>query len=141
MEEGITDPREAWIKIIESQESIANRFYEINRIDPRGGDGSFSLVFTAVDRMRRKPKRICLKFLDPLAGNEYRRQCFHREADILKDLVGQRNILPLVQEKSRFDLVLSGITFPLYYYGSHLGRFNVKHYIYNEENNFLTNIL
>ena len=141
MEEGITDPREAWIKLIETQKSIAGRFYEIYRIDPSAGDGSFSLVFTALDNTRRKPKRVCLKFLDPLVGSEYRRQCFHREADILKDLMRQRNILPLVQEKTRFDLVLNGITFPLYYYVSHLGLSNVKQYIYGEKNDFLSNIL
>lgn len=140
MGEGITDHREAWIRVIESQESIAGRFYEIQRIDPHAGDGSFSLVFTALDNARRKPKRVCLKFLDPLVGSEYRRLCFHREADILKDLMGQRNILPLVQEKSRFDLVWNGIPFPLDYYGSHLGLFNVKQYIYGEGNDFLTNI-
>ena len=88
MEQEIADPREAWIRIIESQESMANRFYEIKRIDPVAGDGSFSLVFTALDKTRRKPRRVCLKFLDPLVGDEYRRYCFHREADILKDLAG-----------------------------------------------------
>lgn len=140
MEPEIIDRREPWIRIIESQESIDGRFYEIKRIDGLAGDGSFSLVFTAMDIIRRKPKRVCLKFLYPLV-DEYRSTCFHREADILKDLAGQRNILPLVQEKSRFNLSLSGVPLQLFYYGSHLGRFNVKHYIYNEDDDFLTKIL
>jgi serine/threonine protein kinase len=141
VEQEAADPREAWIRIIESQESLGNRFYEIKRIDPMAGDGSFSLVFTALDKTRKKPKRVCLKFLDPLVGDEYRRHCFHRVADILKDLAGQRNILSLVLEKSRFDLVLSGVTFPLFYYGSHLGHFSVKRYIYSDQNDLLTNII
>jgi len=77
VEPEIIDRREPWIRIIESQESIDERFYEINRIDGLAGDGSFSLVFTAMDRIRRKPKRVCLKFLDPLV-DEYRSTCFHR---------------------------------------------------------------
>ena len=120
MEQEIADPRETWIRIIESQKSIDSRFYEIKRIDAIAGDGSFSLVFTAFDATRRKPRPVCLKFLDPLVGDEYRRHCFHREADILKDLAGQKNILPLVQEKNRLNLVLNGIPFPLFYYASHL---------------------
>lgn len=137
--EEIANHKEPWIRVIESQASIDNRFSEIRRIDPIAGDGSFSLVFTALDITRRKPKRVCLKFLSPLVEEEYRRFCFHREADILKDLVGQRNILPLVKEKSRFDLVVSGIPFPLFYYGCHLG-VSVKRYLYSEGNDLLTNI-
>jgi len=136
-----SDPKAAWIKLIESQECINNRYKDIERIDPNAGDGKFSLVFTATDNEIKRHKRVVLKFLNPLEGDRYRQQCFHREADILKDLNGQKNILPLIQEKTRFELIINGITFPLYFYSSYLARFNVRYYIYNGSTNYLTNIL
>lgn len=142
MERAISDEKEAWIRLIESQECIDDRYYDIKRIDPNAGDGHFSLVFTAADKNQKKHKNAVLKFLDPSVGDEYRRQCFHREADILKDLKGQRNILPLIQEKSKFKVdIKNGIFLPLYYYSSYLARFNVRQYIYNEATDYLTNIL
>lgn len=141
MERTISDTKEAIIKLIESQQSINSRYSDIKRIDPCAGDGKFSLVFTAKDNQLRREKRVVLKFLNPLEGDPYRQQCFHREADILRELKGQKNILPLIKEKTKFELMMSGIPFPLYFYSSHLARFNVRHYIYNEMSDYLTNIL
>lgn len=135
------DNKEAWIKVIESQDSIDNRYVDIRRIDPHAGDGHFSLVFTAIDKQAKKEKRVAMKFLNPLVGEPYRQQCFHREADILKDLRGQKNILPLIQEKSRLNLDLNGIPFALFFYCSYLARYSVKKYIYEESADWLTNIL
>ena len=140
MERAASDDKEAWIRLIESQECIDNKYYDVKRIDPNAGDGHFSLVFTAKDKTSKRHKDIVLKFLYPLV-NEYRKHCFHREADILKDLNGQKNILPLVQEKTRFNFEINGIPFYLYFYSSYLARFNVKHYIYNESTDYLINIL
>jgi serine/threonine protein kinase len=133
--------KEPWIRLIERQESIADRYTDIRRIDDEAGDGSFSLVFTAQDDRSRRNKRVVLKFLDPsVAGDLYRAQCFHREADILKDLIGQKNILPLLQEKSTLTVQLDGIPFPLFYYCSYLARFNLTKYIYGEKKDALKNI-
>ena len=142
VERSIASPRESWIELIESQQVICDRYYDIRRIDPIAGDGSFSLVFKAKDRLQKKNRETVLKFYNPLLyGEQYRYQSFHREANILQDLRGQRNILPLVQEKTEINLILNGIPFSLIFYASHKAKFHVKHYIYNEETDYLTNIL
>ena len=106
--------RESWIKLIESQEVISDRYYDIQRIDSNAGDGQFSLVFKARDRYQKKRKEVVLKFFNPLLyGDLYRYESFHRESYILKDLRGQRNILPLIQEKTEITLNLNGIPFSL----------------------------
>jgi len=141
-DESQSNHRESWIKLIESQEVICDRYYDIQRIDSNAGDGQFSLVFKAKDRYQKKRKEVVLKFFNPLLwGNRYRYESFHRESDILKDLRGQRNILPLIQEKTEITLNLNGIPFSLIFYSSHLANFSVKHYIYNEKTDPLTNIL
>ena len=142
VERSINSARESWIEVIESQEAICDRYYDIRRIDPNAGDGAFSLVFKAKDRLQKKRETIVLKFFDPLSyGDQYRYQCFHREANMLKDLRGQRNILPLLQEKTEINVRLNGIPFSLIFYGSHLAKYHVKHYIYNEDTDYLTNVL
>lgn len=141
------NPKEPWIRLIESQENIADRYTDIRRIDDEAGDGSFSLVFTAQDNRSRRNKRVVLKFLDPsVGGDPYIAQCFLREADILKDLMGQKNILPLIQEKSTLTVQLETanapglIPLPLYYYCSYLARFNLTKHIYDEKKDALKNI-
>lgn len=138
--------RENIIKLIESQTSICDRYVNLVRIDPNGGDGCFSLVFKAQDSTSKKQRPVVLKFFDPMRSTDsYRSNCFHRESEILRDFQGQRNILPLVQEKSTVTLNLesNGIPFslPLMFYSSLLADFNVTHYIYGDNWNFLTNLL
>jgi serine/threonine protein kinase len=141
-EESQSNHRESWIKLIESQQVICDRYHDIQRIDSNAGDGQFSLVFKARDRYQKKRKEVVLKFFNPLLyGQRYRYESFYRESDILKDLRGQRNILPLIQEKTEITLSLNGIPFSLIFYSSHLAKFSIKHYIYNEEPDPLTNIL
>lgn len=138
--------QESYIRLIESQKIICDRYVGIHRIDENAGDGNFSLVFKAKD-IHNKRRWVALKFFDPLKyGNSYRLKCFHRESDILKDLCGQRNILPLIQEKTDLNLTLEtkeGLSFPLHlmFYSSELGRFNITNYIYNQKTDYLTNIL
>lgn len=138
--------RENYIRLIESQHIICDRYTDVSRIDENAGDGYFSLVFKAKDVLN-KGKEVALKFFSPLHyGNTYRLDCFERESQILKDLQGQPNILPLIQEKADLNLVLEtkeGVRLPLslVFYSSELGRFNITHYIYKEKVDFLTNIL
>jgi serine/threonine protein kinase len=118
----------------------------ICRIDSVGGDGCFSLVFKAKDNVSKKQRPVALKFFDPLcSGDSYLTNCFHRESEILKDFQGQRNILPLVQEKTSLNLILehNGIPFPLplMFYSSYLADFNLRQYIYGDRADFLTNLL
>lgn len=138
--------KESFIKLIESQKIICDRYVDICRIDKYAGDGYFSLVFKAKD-IHNKRRWVALKFFDPLLyGDSYRLKCFHRESEMLKDLRGQHNILPLIQEKTDLDLALEtkdGLPFSLHlmFYSSELGRFNVNNYIYNQKTDYLTNIL
>jgi len=141
--------KENFIKLIESQSCICNRYVYISRIDQDGGGGAFSLVFKAKDRNShnnpRKQKQVALKFFSPLNQDKYRQDCFHRESEILKDLKGQPNILPLIQEKTNIEIILehSGTPYPIsfMFYSSELADSNIKDYIYNSEANALTNIL
>lgn len=138
--------KESYIKLIESQSIICNRYVDIRRINENAGDGCFSLVFNARDTLN-KEEEVALKFYDPsLIGDSYRLKCFHREAEILQDLRDQKNILPLVQEKTDLNLSLKteeGYLFPLHliFYSSKLARFNITDYIYNQKTDYLTNIL
>jgi len=138
--------RENWIKLIESEKVICDRYVDICRIDKDAGDGNFSLVFKAKD-IHNKKKWVVLKFFNPLKiGEIYRLECFHRESDILRDLRGQKNILPLIQEKTDFNLTFEpkvglSMQWPLQFYSSELGRFDISKYIYYQETNYLTNIL
>ena len=142
VEDLISNPRESLIAVIESEQLICDRYCDIKRIDPVAGDGCFSLVFKAKDKFQKKRKEVILKFFNPLLyADQYRYASFLREADILKDLKGQRNILPLIQEKTQITVNLNGIPFPLVFYSSHKAKFSVKHYIYNEKTGSLTNIL
>jgi len=88
----VSAPRESYLKLIESQGRINGRFINIRRIDSNGGDGFFSLVFTAYDEVTKQ--EVVLKFYNPLkSADRDRVERFHREGDILKLLKGQENIL------------------------------------------------
>jgi len=141
--------KENIIKLIESQSCICDRYIDISRIDQGAGDGTFSLVFKAKDRNSHnnpcKQKQVALKFFNPLNNNKYRQECFYRESDIIKDLKGQPNILPLIQERTNIEIILenNGISypFPFMFYSSELANISIKNYIYNSETNALTNVL
>lgn len=134
------------IILIESQNIICNRYVDICRINKNAGDGEFSLVFKAKD-INNKRRLVALKFFNPLYNvDSYRLECFKRESDILKDLLGQKNILPLIQEKTNFNLSLEskeGIPYslPLIFYSAKLAKFNITDYIYDQKTDYLTNIL
>jgi serine/threonine protein kinase len=138
--------KESYIKLIESQSIICDRYVDIYRIDENAGDGRFSLVFKAKDVQNNKIE-VALKFFNPLeVGNKYRIDCFFRESDLLKRLLGEPNILPLIQEKTDFNLNLEtkdGIPFTLklMFHSSELGKFNIFNYIYSQKTDYLTNIL
>jgi serine/threonine protein kinase len=127
------DDREPWISLIESQLTICDRFTDITRIDPNAGGGNFSFVFSAKDTHSKKGRVVILKVYNPLGGDPYRRECFEREGEILKDLVGQRNILPLVKELTTFNISVNGIPFPISLYASHMAKCSVADYIYSQQ--------
>lgn len=143
------EDKENFITLIESQKIICDRYTNICRIDKDAGDGNFSLVFKAKDGNSHKnpfkQKQVALKFFSPLCDNQYRQDCFNRESDILRDLKGQLNILPLIQEKTNFKITLKynelSIPITLMFYSSELALNNISSYIYNNETKALTNII
>jgi serine/threonine protein kinase len=137
--------RERYISVIEAQPSINEQYVEIQRVSPTAGDGAFSLVFKANDLVNQK--QVALKFFNPLRrGDDYRERCFDRECRILESLKGQRDILQLVGAKTELTLELvestSGIPIPvrLPFFAADLAISNVKHYVYQEQTQPLTNL-
>jgi len=137
--------RESYISIIERQSSVNGRYENINRISPSAGDGNFSLVFKADDKVGKK--KVALKFYNPLERDEYRERCFDRESRILEKLRGQRDILQLVEPRSELtiELVDQATSIPLIiklpFLVTDLAMSNVKHYIYDEATQSIKSLL
>ncbi len=120
-----TDP---YIEFVKQQSIINGRYTNLNRI----GQGQFSFVMRADDK--QSDNAVAIKFLHPNVQEVYRRQCFEREAKILGQLDGQKNILPLVEGLSTFNMTLrdNQISFPvsLLYFVIALAQSSLKDYIY-----------
>jgi len=134
--------RENLIRIIESQKTINKRYRNIRRINEIAGDGRFSLVFVAYDI--ETEKEILLKFFDPTVKDRYRIDCFDREAKILQDLRGQKNIVQLVEGKSTFNCSIvdqnTGLSlpYPLQYFSEELaGSGDTRTLIYSDTHDLL----
>lgn len=118
------DPnRNAFLELIENRALLDGRFSNIRRIDPTGGNGTFSLIFAATDTMRRQ--EVALKFYHPDHRHDgYRWASFEREAQILESLSGQRDIVSFVSGRSEFVETLPAgsvsITIPFAYYAMEL---------------------
>lgn len=135
--------REPWIRLIEKQKDIRDRYFDVKRISSTAGDGQFSLVFKAKDRLQKKESAVALKFFSPLAlSDRYRYEAFHRESRILSEFKGQPNILPLIEGKTELALNLGGVPFLLIFYSTALANSSIQQYIYdNEKLDWLKNIL
>ncbi len=138
---------EVFLRIIESQKIINNRFYDIRRINQEGGNGNFSLVFLAKDKTLRKNKDVVLKFFNPTRASvlgDYRQKCFEREAKILYRLKNQRNILPILQKLRNLEIELdyehNKIPIQLNYYVTHKAKCSIGDYIYSEDWNLIRSI-
>ncbi len=134
------ESRRLFISIIEQQsatDGINGRYYNVNRIDDDGGEGKSSLVFRAYDQCGGK--QVALKFFNPLGNDEYRRRCFYRESDILESLLGQPNIIQLVEPRCQYIISMThpptGIVWPLTFefISTDLAMSNIKRYIYETE--------
>jgi serine/threonine protein kinase len=76
------DARIQNIKIIESETIIIDRFSNIKRLGKNGGNGNFSIMFTAKDQ--QTGDNVALKFYDPAKmDNADRYKRFERETDML----------------------------------------------------------
>lgn len=102
-----TGNREGYLKLIESQPSIAGRFSDIRRVGVDGGNGFFSWIFSAEDA--QTGRTVALKvFARDVASDPYRFQCFCREALLLERLAGSPNVLSFVAPRADFTVNVSG---------------------------------
>ncbi len=98
----MSDPqREACLRIIEARTELDRRFKDIRRVGTSGGNGTFSLVMSALDISTGR--RVALKFFRPdKLHDSYRWECFGREWKILEQLRGHPDIIGMVATYSHF---------------------------------------
>lgn len=126
---------EAMFQIVERQKSLGDRFTDLQR----QGAGYFSLVVKARDSLGGN--QVALKFFNPLIrlagnGSEYRFDCFSREARILEELKGERDIIGWVSPIAEFEETLTaggGIPIPakFSYFGLELAETDLEAAIMN----------
>jgi serine/threonine protein kinase len=112
--------------LIEAQPILQDRFCSLKRLDHQG---SFSLVLTATDTATGDT--VVVKFLHPFEREQYRRDSFSRESDILQRLDGTEGIIRLISPLSEFVGVLPPykIEIPLSYYVVEFAERDVEHLI------------
>ncbi len=97
-----TDPaRDGFLRLIEAKPDIGGRYVRLKRVGTKGGEGHFSLVFSATDK--ETGRTVAIKVFRPDRLIEtYRFQCFCREAILLEQLVGNANILEWLGARDEF---------------------------------------
>lgn len=122
------------IQTLQVQSQLDERFTNLQLL----GAGAFSVVFSADDLVTRQ--RAAIKFLQPLVPltDDYRARCFHREAEILWDLRGKRDIVTCLAPKSDFVFPVTfgagfPAEFPIPYYSMELGIESVADVIAEEK--------
>jgi serine/threonine protein kinase len=117
--------------MIEGRPDVDGTFERMQRVGASGGDGNFSLVFKAVQKVTGE--LVALKFYHPLMRTSdyaYRWACFQREAALLYELKGQRDIINCVSQMSEFTISLptgTGLNYdiPFAYYALELASHDV----------------
>lgn len=96
------DPaRDGLLRLIEGKPDIAGRYLNLTRVGANGGEGNFSLVFSATDRQTGSTVAVKVFRPDRLTDT-YRFQCFCREAILLEELIGNANILEWLGPRNEF---------------------------------------
>lgn len=109
------DERESVLRIVEAQEVLGGRFRSIQRIDPLGGSGCFSVVFTACEP---SGEEVVVKFFFAPSirdDSAYRWDCFQRESQLLARYGDRDHVVRLIAPQSDFTYTLrsdTGIEFP-----------------------------
>lgn len=99
---GLKDKRETYLRVIEAQSRLSERFSDIKRIGTKGGDGTFSLIFDVLDE--HSNRRVALKVFNPqYYKDSYRWQCFKREPEVLKQFHGAAEILQWIAPIDSFS--------------------------------------
>lgn len=137
--------RETYIRLIESRSPINNRYSRVRRLTQNAGEGNFSLMFTAFDNVTNQ--EVALKFLEPRSAiDQYRFECFAREAKMLQMFKGKSNILQIIDGKN--NLVINTTTpeglpfsFPFQFFTTELAQDNLRSYIYSSTTNAVQNLL
>src|SRR5260370_35005987 len=108
-----TDPaRDGFLRLLEAKPGIGGRYVDLKRVGNKGGEGPFSLVFSATDKQTGRTVAIKVFRPDRLIET-YRFQCFCREAILLEQLVGNANILEWLSARDEFvEQVQSSIGIP-----------------------------
>jgi serine/threonine protein kinase len=130
----VSTNRDGYLGLILSKGILNGRYSSLTPLNVYGG--YFSILLKAYDN--QKNKEVAIKFYDPAKRNEdYRLKCFHREADLLKQLTGQKNIVEMIDGLSQIEVtlkdVVSGIELKdaYEYVVLELAKGDVGGYIYN----------
>jgi serine/threonine protein kinase len=92
--------REVLLRLVEQQGSLGGRFSKIHRLAPVGGDGTFSLMFTALDSTTGD--RVAIKVFHPECRDPYRKLAFYREEALLRQFQGEHSVIQLRAPLSAF---------------------------------------
>jgi serine/threonine protein kinase len=95
---------EALLRLVEHRQDIGERFVDVRRLDPNGGSGQFSLMFTATDTTTGR--RVAIKVFNPLRTDDYRLSSFRREGEVLQRLTGEQDIIRPIAPQSAFTAEL-----------------------------------
>jgi serine/threonine protein kinase len=128
-----------YLRLVEQRPDIDGRFVDIRRL----GEGHFSLVFRARDTTTGN--FIAIKILDPDVRESYRRACFVREEEVLRQFVGQPDIVDWVAPRSTFTESIPTTTglaldIDFEYYALDLASSDLEQMIYTSTTPFTTRI-
>lgn len=137
----VDQDRQTYIQIVESENLLNNRYKYIKRMDDNGGNGYFSLMFTAKD-LKTGGNNVALKFFDPSKFSDSDRlRRFEREAEMLLELKDERMVINCVGggieylEKKLVD-ANTGIKFPtlkLPFIALELADYSLEDVIYSKD--------
>ena len=121
--------RETYLCTVESRGVLGGGFEDVRRLGPSGGDGTFSLVFTARDTQTMD--RVALKFFHPRhLRDQYRWMCFQRESTVLQLFTGKPDVLQCLAPRDEFTVPFAymGMTLdiPFAYYAVELASSDVN---------------
>jgi serine/threonine protein kinase len=96
------DPaRDGYLRLIEARTDIGGRYGNLRRVGANGGDGHFSLVFSATDA--ETGQTVAIKIFRPdRLSDTYRFQSFCREAILLEELTNSPHILEWLGGREEF---------------------------------------
>ena len=132
--------REPFLQIVENEDLIDGRFSNAVRIDQDGGNGCFSLLFSATDE--KVGNKVALKFYDPLKSTDIDRvKRFLREGEMLvkfadepyviNSIGGVRTITrTFIDQTTKISIPL-----PLQFIAMEFADSNIDDFIYNLQPN------